>query len=88
VILDDRSAGATPSPSSLQHYLVDLWVARVLLAQGMSPDQVHAILRLGSPLFPRRHSHPEDYLRRTVARAFPSPAPHPTCVRLMPKRPP
>jgi hypothetical protein len=36
-------------------------VARVLLAQGMSPDQVHAILRLGSPLFPRRHSHPEDY---------------------------
>ena len=68
--------------------IVDLWVARVLLAQGMSPDQVHAILRLGSPLFPRRHSHPEDYLRRTVARAFPSPAPHPTCVRLMPKRPP
>jgi hypothetical protein len=55
--------------------IVDLWVARALLAQGQSPDQVQTILRLGSPLFPRRHTHPEDYLRRTVARAFPFPAP-------------
>jgi hypothetical protein len=53
--------------------IVDLWVARALLAQAMSPDQVHAVLRLASPQFPRRHTDPEDYLRRTVARAFPFP---------------
>jgi hypothetical protein len=55
--------------------IVDLWVARALLAQAMSPDQVRDILRLASPQFPRRHTHPEDYLRRTLARAFPFPAP-------------
>jgi len=55
--------------------IVDLWVARALLAQALSPDQVQTILRLGSPQFPRRHTDPEDYLRRTVARAFPFPAP-------------
>ena len=55
--------------------IVDLWVARALLAQAMSPEQVQTILRLGSPQFPRRHTDPEDYLRRTVARAFPFPAP-------------
>jgi len=55
--------------------IVDLWVARALLAQGLSPDRVQCILRLGSPQFPRRHANPEDYLRRTVARAFPFPAP-------------
>jgi hypothetical protein len=53
--------------------IVDLWVARALLAQAMSPDQVQAVLRLASPQFPRRHTDPEDYLRRTVARAFPFP---------------
>jgi hypothetical protein len=53
--------------------IVDLWVARALLAQAMSPEQVQAILRLASPQFPRRHTDPEDYLRRTVARAFPFP---------------
>jgi len=53
--------------------IVDLWVARALLAQAMSPDQVQAILRLASPQFPRRHTDPENYLRRTVARAFPFP---------------
>jgi hypothetical protein len=54
--------------------IVDLWVARALLAQGWPPDQVQTILRLGSPQFPRRHGNPDDYLRRTVARAaFPSP---------------
>jgi hypothetical protein len=55
--------------------IVDLWVARHLLLQGRSAVQVQAILRLASPHFPRRHADPEDYLRRTVARAaFPSPA--------------
>jgi hypothetical protein len=57
--------------------IVDLWIARVLLAQGLAPDQVQTILRLGSPQFPRRHGNPEDYLRRTLARAFPFPAPQP-----------
>jgi len=55
--------------------IVDLWIARALLAQGLPPDQVQIILRLGSPHFPRRHTDPDDYLRRTLARAraFPSP---------------
>jgi len=51
--------------------IVDLWVARALLAQGISPVDVAQILRLGSPGFPRGHSNPIDYLRRTLARAFP-----------------
>jgi hypothetical protein len=56
--------------------IVDLWVARALLAQGTSAARVQAILRLGSPQFPRGHSDPDDYLRRTLARAFPRfPAP-------------
>jgi hypothetical protein len=66
--------------------IVDLWVARALLAQSMPLEQVQAILRLASPQFPRRHTNAEDYLRRTVTRAFPFPAqggsmcaaPHPT----------
>jgi hypothetical protein len=54
--------------------IVDLWVARHLLAQGRTAPQIHAVLRLASPLFPRRHGDPDGYLRRTVARAaFPSP---------------
>lgn len=54
--------------------IVDLWVARHLLAQGRPAVPVQAILRLASPHFPRRHGDPDDYLRRTVARAaFPSP---------------
>jgi hypothetical protein len=61
--------------------IVDLWIARALLAQGWPPDQVQTILRLGSPHFPRRHTHPDDYLRRTLARAFPFPFPCPAaCV--------
>jgi hypothetical protein len=61
--------------------IVDLWIARALLAQGWPPDQVQTILRLGSPHFPRRHTHPDDYLRRTLARAFPFPSPGPAeCV--------
>ena len=54
--------------------IVDLWVARHLLSHGRPAAQVQAILRLASPQFPRRHGDPDDYLRRTVARAaFPSP---------------
>ena len=54
--------------------IVDLWVARRLLSRRWTPAQVHEILRLASPQFPRRHGDPDDYLRRTVARAaFPSP---------------
>lgn len=60
--------------------IVDLWVARYLLAQGKPAPQIQAILRLASPQFPRRHGNPDDYLRRTVARAaFPSPAGRAVC---------
>jgi RepB DNA-primase from phage plasmid len=54
--------------------IVDLWIARRLLAQRWLPAQVREILRLASPQFPRRHGNPDDYLRRTLARAaFPYP---------------
>ena len=53
--------------------IVDLWVARHLLAQGRPTDQVQAIIQLGSPQFPRNHGNPSDYLHRTVARAAFSP---------------
>lgn len=49
--------------------IVDLWVARHLLSQGRHPSVVQTILRLASPHFPRRHGDPDDYLRRTIARA-------------------
>ena len=49
--------------------IVDKWIAKELLRQGMPAPRVAAILRAGSPGFPRRHSHPEDYLSRTLARA-------------------
>jgi hypothetical protein len=49
--------------------IVDLWVARALLAQGAPPAQVQAILRSGSPQFPRGHGDSDDYLRRTMTRA-------------------
>jgi hypothetical protein len=59
--------------------IVDCWIARHLLRRGWSPAQVLEILRLASPHFPRRHGDPDDYLRRTVARAaFPFPRP-PVC---------
>jgi len=59
--------------------IVDLWVARDLLAHGRPVLYVQEVLRLGSPAFPRRHSDPDDYLRRTLARAFPAfPAPRRT----------
>lgn len=54
--------------------IVDLWVARHLLSRGVSPAVVQDIVRMGSPLFPRQHGNPDDYLRRTLARAaFPFP---------------
>jgi len=37
------------------------------------------ILRLGSPGFPRNHGNPEDYLRRTLARAATPSSPRPVC---------
>ena len=46
------------------------WIAKELLRCRIPADQVQAVLRLGSPGFPRRHSDPEDYLRRTLARAL------------------
>jgi DNA primase RepB-like protein len=65
--------------------IVDLWVARHLLSQGMPATRVETILRLASPHFPRRHYHPDDYLRRTLARAaFPAPG----GVLCDPRRPP
>ena len=70
--------------------IVDLWVARHLLSQSKPAPQIHALLRLASPHFPRRHGDPEDYLRRTVVRAaFPPPGgtvchhhPHPASAPL------
>lgn len=50
--------------------IADLWIAKELLRCCIPADQVQAVLRLGSPGFPRRHSDPEDYLRRTIARAL------------------
>lgn len=49
--------------------IADKWIAKELLRHGTSAPQVAAILRAGSPGFPRRHAHPEDYLSRTLARA-------------------
>jgi hypothetical protein len=54
--------------------IVDLWVARKLLSQGMLAEKVQDVLRSGSPHFPRRHTDPDDYLRRTVAHALSFPA--------------
>ena len=49
--------------------IADLWIARELLSQGAPTSRVKSVLRLASPEFPRSHAHPEDYLRRTLARA-------------------
>jgi len=49
--------------------IADKWIAKELLRQGTSVVQVAAILRGGSPGFPRRHADPEDYLGRTLRRA-------------------
>lgn len=56
--------------------IVDLWIARELLARNTPAAEVEALLRFGSPNFPRAHGDPDDYLRRTLARAaLPLPAP-------------
>jgi hypothetical protein len=49
--------------------IADKWIAKELLYRGTPAPQVAAILRDGSPDFPRRHSRPDDYIRRTIARA-------------------
>jgi hypothetical protein len=60
--------------------IIDLWLARKLLTLHISPTQVEAIIRLGSPNFPRHHGDPVDYLRRTLARAaLPIPTSRPVC---------
>jgi len=46
--------------------IADRWVAHELLMTGTDPALVAAVLRHGSPGFPRRHADPEDYLRRTL----------------------
>jgi len=51
--------------------IADLWIAKHLLACRVPTVQIQAVLRLGSPGFPRRHADPEDYLRRTLAQAAP-----------------
>lgn len=55
--------------------IVDLWIARELLARDTPASHVEALLRFGSPNFPRGHGDPDDYLRRTLTRAaFPAAA--------------
>jgi hypothetical protein len=49
--------------------IADKWIAKELLQRGTPAPQVATILRGGSPGFPRQHSHPDDYLRRTLVRA-------------------
>jgi hypothetical protein len=48
--------------------IADQWIAKELLRRGRSAPPAAAILRAGSPGFPRRHSQPEHYLSRTLAR--------------------
>jgi hypothetical protein len=50
--------------------VADLWIAKELLRQGTPGEAVTGVLREASPQFPRRHADPEDYLRRTLARAL------------------
>jgi hypothetical protein len=50
--------------------IADFWIAKVLISQGASLEEVRNVLRWGSPHFPRGHSDPEDYLHRTVRRAL------------------
>jgi hypothetical protein len=60
-------AGVTPPVTDWS--VADYRVARALLRQGFPVGAVAAVLRTGSPGFPRNHAQPEDYLRRTVSRA-------------------
>lgn len=67
--------------------IADKWIAKELLWRRTPVAQVQAILQLGSPGFPRRHSNPDDYLRRTVARALAEleSLPFPGCGPLAPR---
>jgi hypothetical protein len=47
--------------------IADKWIAKELLQRGSPVPQVAIVLRHGSPGFPRQHSRPDDYLRRTLA---------------------
>lgn len=68
--------------------IADKWIAKELLRQGTPAAAIAELLRWGSPGFPRRHADPQDYLRRTLARAlgelagnaFPAPARGSHCV--------
>jgi hypothetical protein len=66
--------------------IADKWIAKELLQRGISVADVTALLRDGSPDFPRRHADPEDYLHRTLTRALRElrgeafPAPRAPCV--------
>ena len=46
--------------------IADRWIARALLQTGTPTAIVAAVLRYGSPAFPRRHADPDEYLRRTL----------------------
>lgn len=76
-----RAAERFPQPD---RSIADLWVARELLSRGLFPAELRTILQLGRPRFPRRHGHPQDCLRRTLARAaFSRPGPaRPACATL------
>ena len=50
--------------------IADKWIAKELLRRGTPVAAIETLLRWGSPGFPRRHADPEDYLRRTLARAL------------------
>jgi hypothetical protein len=50
--------------------IADQWIAKELLRQGAPRAAVEALLRWGSPGFPRGHAAPADYLRRTLTRAL------------------
>ena len=65
--------------------IVDLWIAKELLSQGAPISRVKSVLRLASPEFPRGHAHPEDYLRRTLARAACEITPSPFPARKVPQ---
>ena len=57
--------------------IADKCIAKELLQRGSPAPQVATVLRHGSPGFPRQHSHPDDYLRRTLACAARELAPRP-----------
>lgn len=50
--------------------IADKWIAKELLRQGTPVAAVADLLRGGSPGFPRHHADPQNYLRRTLARAL------------------